>query len=382
MNTAERREFELDFTGPPKVQFDFKAIRIRVYRNGDERDPGKLITITRREYKHWIVFLDALTQKLGTTTAIRRLYSTHGVRVDHFNELEHNGEYVAVERGPFIDCNYGVHRVWTQTERRWTSMVRVSEGKPIYLNSGDSMDLYLKKEGYGSLTGLPYPLDGLAKSPHVTSHLSVLSKDKIGGSLERLNKIGKEVWTEDSHSVSMSNIRGGETTEKSVIKEHSVSVTKLPRIADVEEDPQKSKREKLAAKPKEDERLPPIVKGELVPVKKESEELTKREEVRTAREVEQTMQVERKEIEEKTDVKEYAVVDKSVVPLEGRNAGGTVYKKKETMHEVFTEGSRPTVWREKRPRGRPEKMTEVVRTYEKIREYRRYIDEFDPDFVD
>ncbi|KAK5966508.1 hypothetical protein GCK32_018649, partial [Trichostrongylus colubriformis] len=90
---------------------------IRVYKNGEERDPGKLITITRREYKHWIVFLDALTRKLGTTTAINRLYTTHGVRVEHFNELEHNGEYVAVERGPFIECNYGAYRVWTQTER-------------------------------------------------------------------------------------------------------------------------------------------------------------------------------------------------------------------------------------------------------------------------
>ncbi|KAK5975097.1 Doublecortin domain-containing protein, partial [Trichostrongylus colubriformis] len=152
---------------------------IRVYKNGEERDPGKLITITRREYKHWIVFLDALTRKLGTTTAINRLYTTHGVRVEHFNELEHNGEYVAVERGPFIECNYGAYRVWTQTERKWTSLVRVAEGKPIFLDSGDSMDLYLKKQGYGSTTGLPYPLDGLSKSPNVTAaQMSGFSNEK------------------------------------------------------------------------------------------------------------------------------------------------------------------------------------------------------------
>ncbi|VDO82629.1 unnamed protein product [Heligmosomoides polygyrus] len=321
MNSAERREFELDFTGPPpRVQFDFRAIRIRVYKNGDERDPGKLITVTRREYKHWIVFLDALTRKLGTTTAINRLYSTHGVRVDHFTELEHNGEYVAVERGPFIDCNYGANRVWTQTERKWTSLVRVTEGKPIYLHSGDSMDLFLKKAGYGSTTGLPFPLDGLSKSPNLSAaNLSGLSKEKLGGSLEQLNKAGNEMWTEDNHSISMSNIRGGETKEK---KEKKVST----------------------------------------------------------REPDQSTQAERKEVEETTDVKEYAMIDKPLPPWEGRS--GTVFEKKEMMHEVVTEGPRPTIWREKRPRGRAERMTEVVRTYEKVREYRRFIDEFDPDFVD
>ncbi|VDO42728.1 unnamed protein product [Haemonchus placei] len=152
--------------------------QIRVYKNGDERDPGKLITITRREYKHWIIFLDALTRKLGTTTAINRLYSVDGLR---FAELEHNGEYVAVERGPFIDCNYGAYRIWTQTEKvapqKWTSLVRVTEGKPVFLDSGDSMDLYLKKQGYGSTTGLPYPLDGLSRSPNASA--SQLCEDKV-----------------------------------------------------------------------------------------------------------------------------------------------------------------------------------------------------------
>ncbi|KAE9420742.1 hypothetical protein Angca_000348, partial [Angiostrongylus cantonensis] len=116
-----------------------------------------------------VIFLDALTRKLGTTTAVHKLYSIHGNKVHHFAELENNGEYVAVERGPFIDCNYGAHRVWTQVEKKWTSLVRVTESKPIFLNSGDSMDIYLKKEGYGSTTCLPYPLDGLSKSPTLSN---------------------------------------------------------------------------------------------------------------------------------------------------------------------------------------------------------------------
>ncbi|VDM73096.1 unnamed protein product [Strongylus vulgaris] len=63
--------------------------QIRVYKNGDERDPGKLITITRREFKHWILFLDALTRKLGTITAINKLFTTGGIRVEHVSCKEY-----------------------------------------------------------------------------------------------------------------------------------------------------------------------------------------------------------------------------------------------------------------------------------------------------
>ncbi|KAK6044072.1 hypothetical protein COOONC_18423 [Cooperia oncophora] len=72
------------------------------------------------------------------------------------------------------------------------------------------MDLYLKgKQGYGSVTGLPYPLDGLSRSPNTSAvNLSGFSKDKVGGSLERLNKAGQELWSEQNHSVSMANISG------------------------------------------------------------------------------------------------------------------------------------------------------------------------------
>ncbi|PIO55099.1 hypothetical protein TELCIR_23518 [Teladorsagia circumcincta] len=59
-------------------------------------------------------------------------------------------------------------------------MVRVTEGKPVFLESGDSMDLYLKKQGYGSTTGLPYPLDGLSRSPNAsTIQMSEFSKEKV-----------------------------------------------------------------------------------------------------------------------------------------------------------------------------------------------------------
>ncbi|KJH43425.1 Doublecortin [Dictyocaulus viviparus] len=343
MNSNARREFEFDFSAMPrKVDFDFQAIRIRVYKNGDEHDPGKIITVTRREYKHWIIFLDALTRKLGTTTAIHKLYSITGTKVEHFTELEHNGEYVAVERGPFIDCNYGAYHAWTQTEKKWTSLVRVTEGKPIFLGSGDTMDLYLKKEGYGSVTGLPYPLDGLSRSPNISSMHSGMSRGKCGGSLECLNKVGKDMWNPDTNALSISNIPSSERKEKSLSKEHSMSVTKLPRLAGIEDESQKCSSQKLVLKSKEDDRLPPI-RTEVVQILKETrEDSMKRDDVRCpTRDYNLSKYVERKETEETKDVREYAPVEKPVLLWDGRK--GTTYEKKEMMHEVIIKGSKPNI---------------------------------------
>ncbi|CAJ0608373.1 unnamed protein product [Cylicocyclus nassatus] len=471
MNSAERRYFELDFTGPKPVDYDYQAKRIRVYKNGSENDPGKLVTVTRREFKHWILFLDALTEKLGTITAVNKLFTTGGIRVEHFNDLENNGEYVAVERGPFIDCNYGMGRVWTQTERgrfaiskyaprkpmkkypagkipatardvyrrphtellryrydiqddddidfpyrltplsaaprytltKWTSLVRVTENKPTFLNSGDSMDIYLKKQGYGSTTGLPYPLDGLSRSPNA-SLMNMAAKEKMGGSMEQLNKATKELWSDEHHSMSMANLRAPPDHSMSMAnmrappeykerkKEHSLfnltsTGTKLPRLIGIE-------NQKLPPRLKENERLPPIKSNDQPPAKTLQKQDSKGEERKATvrdpglteerrsgiRDIgrSQAPKHEGKQIEEAKDVMEYSVVDKSMQPWEG-TSGNTVYEKKEMMHEVVTKDPGSLRWQDT---SRRKKMTEVIRTYEKIREYRRFIDEYDPDFVD
>uniref|UniRef100_A0A1I7WRP9 Doublecortin domain-containing protein n=1 Tax=Heterorhabditis bacteriophora TaxID=37862 RepID=A0A1I7WRP9_HETBA len=131
--------------GFPSLFIGDYLLFIHVYKNGDNYDEGKIIAVTRREFKHWVVFLDGLTEKLETATAVHRLYTLKGIRVDH----------------------------------KWTSLVRILDSKPTYLNSGDSMDIYLRKEGYGSYTGLPYPFDGvIVKSPSAL-HMSGLSKKVI-----------------------------------------------------------------------------------------------------------------------------------------------------------------------------------------------------------
>ena len=153
----------------PWSSFEMSPFQIRVYKNGDERDPGKVILVTRREYKHWVglkvliqfqqdfyvcweTYSDNLSWRVDQKTRYNhscaqavhhhwypgRACKTHPEFLSvfflknalQFTELENNGEYVAVERGPFIDCNYGMRRMWTQTERvslkisKWTAMHR------------------------------------------------------------------------------------------------------------------------------------------------------------------------------------------------------------------------------------------------------------------
>ncbi|EFO99341.1 hypothetical protein CRE_15752 [Caenorhabditis remanei] len=178
---------------------DFFPLRIRVFRNGDMFDQGRILVVTRKQFKHWIVFLDALTALLRTATAVKRLFTIQGIPIHHFDELETNGEYVAVESGPFVNVPYGQSR-FTLRGKRYNPIIRAPQLIPTFLNSAESMDIYLKKEGYGTITGLPYPFDGiLSRSPsasniqikHLQSHIPPL---KIGGSMEHLNELGTASW--------------------------------------------------------------------------------------------------------------------------------------------------------------------------------------------
>ncbi|CAL2031701.1 unnamed protein product [Caenorhabditis brenneri] len=226
-------------------------------------DQGRILVVTRKQFKHWIVFLDALTAMLRTATAVRRLFTIQGIPVHHFDELETNGQYVAVETGPFISVPYGQTR-FTLRGKRYNPIIRAPQLIPTFLNSAESMDIYLKKEGYGTITGLPYPFDGiLSRSPsasniqikHLQSHIPPL---KIGGSMEHLNELGTASWLgknekwmmgervrvetqttkneERIPKLEIKDVDGGSTTSEVVKnggmgdKSKSTSNTKLPRL--------------------------------------------------------------------------------------------------------------------------------------------------------
>ncbi|GMT12713.1 hypothetical protein PFISCL1PPCAC_4010, partial [Pristionchus fissidentatus] len=161
------------------VDFNFRPIKIIVYRNGEELDPGTVVMVTRREYKHWIVFLDGLTKKLRTTTAVHRVFDTNGIRIESFDDLRHGGEYVAVEKMPFIPCLYGSRRIVPISARVFHVPWNVDDSKQhSFLDGAESTDIYMKKQGYGSFTGLPYPLDAIvARSPRYSFNPDVTNDD-------------------------------------------------------------------------------------------------------------------------------------------------------------------------------------------------------------
>ncbi|CAJ0957869.1 unnamed protein product, partial [Mesorhabditis belari] len=176
---------------PCNVDFDFRPIKIHVYKNGDERDEGRIVHVTRRHFRHWIVFLDHLTRVLRTTTAVNKLFTIDGRSITHFEDLESNGEYVGVEKGPFVACDYGrfVEKLRNRDTRFMVSGISFPNlYREHFLDGADAMDIYLKQHGYGSCTGLPYPMDGFEKS----SSLSFLKTSPNGGSQERLQEIGRE----------------------------------------------------------------------------------------------------------------------------------------------------------------------------------------------
>ncbi|KAF8362945.1 hypothetical protein PRIPAC_89868 [Pristionchus pacificus] len=224
------------------VDFNFRPIKIIVYRNGEDLDPGTVVMVTRREYKHWIVFLDGLTKKLKTTTAVHRVFDTNGIRIESFDELRHGGEYVAVEKMPFIPCLYGSKRVAPISARVFHVPWTVEESHPSFLDGAESMDIYMKKQGYGSFTGLPYPLDGIVlKSPRYSSFNPDASGH--GHDDERLNQnpsfmarqIVEEVVSTVQKDVKESDNKENEHRKQTTITEQTIitriegSPTKRPK---------------------------------------------------------------------------------------------------------------------------------------------------------
>lgn len=51
-------------------------------------------------------FLDAISEKIGLTSGVKRLYTLNGSQIKSTNALENNKEYVA-SSGGFMPLNYG-----------------------------------------------------------------------------------------------------------------------------------------------------------------------------------------------------------------------------------------------------------------------------------
>jgi hypothetical protein len=102
------------------VDTNFRPLPIKVFRNGDEHDVGQFFIITRRQFKHWITFLDLLTQRMDMNAPVHKLYRVDGAPINQFEELEPDGRYVAVASGPFVFIEYG-----GRTARKMDKAVKV-----------------------------------------------------------------------------------------------------------------------------------------------------------------------------------------------------------------------------------------------------------------
>uniref|UniRef100_A0A915PW24 Doublecortin domain-containing protein n=1 Tax=Setaria digitata TaxID=48799 RepID=A0A915PW24_9BILA len=139
------------------VDLDYRGIRIRVYKNGDQYDTGTTIVICRKRFKHWLIFLDFLTKKLDLMAPVHEFYRTDGLRIQHFEEIENGGSYVAVSQGPFLHKPYGLQ---PEEREKWNINPKIESPEQSTLDSAESVDIYLKQRGYTSRTGLPFPFDG------------------------------------------------------------------------------------------------------------------------------------------------------------------------------------------------------------------------------
>ncbi|EJD75871.1 hypothetical protein LOAG_17081 [Loa loa] len=151
-------EFNTFSTHPEhSVDLNYRGIRIKVYKNGDQYDPGTIVVICRKRFKHWLTFLDFLTKKLNLMAPVHEFYRTDGFCIRHFEEIENGGSYVAVSQGPFLHKPYGL---LFEDREKWNINTKFESAEQSTLDSAESVDIYLKQRGYTSRTGLPFPFDG------------------------------------------------------------------------------------------------------------------------------------------------------------------------------------------------------------------------------
>uniref|UniRef100_A0A0R3RUB6 Doublecortin domain-containing protein n=1 Tax=Elaeophora elaphi TaxID=1147741 RepID=A0A0R3RUB6_9BILA len=151
-------ESNIFFNHPEQsVDWNYRGIRIKVFKNGDQYDTGTVVVICRKRFKHWLTFLDFLTKKLDLMAPVHEFYRTDGLRIRHFEEIENGESYVAVSQGPFLRRPYGM---LPEDREKWNIDPKFESSEQSTLDSAESVDIYLKQRGYTSRTGLPFPFDG------------------------------------------------------------------------------------------------------------------------------------------------------------------------------------------------------------------------------
>ena len=81
---------------------DSRAIRFKVYRNGDSHFTGKTIVLDRAKIRQWEPLLMDVTTRVGSAEFVRNIRTpTHGTKIKTLDQLQQGQEYVAVGNGGF-----------------------------------------------------------------------------------------------------------------------------------------------------------------------------------------------------------------------------------------------------------------------------------------
>ncbi|CAG9537196.1 unnamed protein product [Cercopithifilaria johnstoni] len=190
------------------MDLNYRAIRIKVYKNGDQYDTGTVVVICRKRFKHWLTFLDFLTEKLNLMAPVHEFYRVDGLRIQHFEEIENGGSYVAVSQGPFIHKPYGL---LPEDREKWNMDPKFESSEQSTLNSAESVDIYLKQRGYTSRTGLPFPFDGGVCVNH-SAPLTGFGRNHVHSSNQTIRQHRDELKSEENNS------KNDELLEKNNVK--------------------------------------------------------------------------------------------------------------------------------------------------------------------
>lgn len=162
----------------------FKPLNVLIFKNGDEYDPGLEMSVTRKQFQHWLNLLDYLTERLKLTEgAVHKIYSyPSGSEVRHFTEMENSGRFFVAAHAKYKKLKYGKHP--RLPNFKTSQQVRSPRMDPPSLHSKDSLQYYLKTHGFKQKLGDIWQdtdFNLKKKRPSTKSEQSMInSKRKIG----------------------------------------------------------------------------------------------------------------------------------------------------------------------------------------------------------
>uniref|UniRef100_A0A0M3HHW8 Doublecortin domain-containing protein n=1 Tax=Ascaris lumbricoides TaxID=6252 RepID=A0A0M3HHW8_ASCLU len=66
-----------------------QGMKVTIFKNGEAHDIGTTIVVSRRQFKHWITFLDHLSRKLNMLAPVHKIFTTDGLPIRQVIHIFH-----------------------------------------------------------------------------------------------------------------------------------------------------------------------------------------------------------------------------------------------------------------------------------------------------